>query len=141
MSCISLLTVEPCGSIKSIRPKSATLPSAQPLRNFAKNMGSLAISKVSPFSHPFSNYLCKYYLPLLRSYDENVSQVHCNQVQVDVNFVNAGHEYLMYNTYDVHFYASYALAMLFPNIELAMQYDCGIPSFDTLKETILPETE
>ena len=30
-----------------------------------------------------------------------------------------GHEYLMYNTYDVHFYASFALLMLFPLIELS----------------------
>ncbi|RDD46384.1 Non-lysosomal glucosylceramidase [Trichoplax sp. H2] len=34
-----------------------------------------------------------------------------------------GHEYLMYNTYDVHFYASFALAQLWPMIELSIQYD------------------
>jgi hypothetical protein len=34
-----------------------------------------------------------------------------------------GHEYLMYNTYDVHFYASYALIMLFPQLELSLQKD------------------
>ena len=34
-----------------------------------------------------------------------------------------GHEYLMYNTYDVHFYASFALAMLWPMLELSLQQD------------------
>lgn len=34
-----------------------------------------------------------------------------------------GHEYRMYNTYDVHFYASFALAMLWPSLELAVQRD------------------
>lgn len=31
----------------------------------------------------------------------------------------------MYNTYDVHFYASFALAMLWPKLELSLQYDMG----------------
>ena len=30
-------------------------------------------------------------------------------------------EYLMYNTYDVHFYASFAVAMLWPELELSLQ--------------------
>ncbi|XP_028657263.2 non-lysosomal glucosylceramidase [Erpetoichthys calabaricus] len=34
-----------------------------------------------------------------------------------------GQEYRMYNTYDVHFYASFALAMLWPHLELSLQYD------------------
>eukprot|EP01118_Nematostelium_gracile_P005718 TRINITY_DN1816_c0_g1_i1.p1 TRINITY_DN1816_c0_g1~~TRINITY_DN1816_c0_g1_i1.p1 ORF type:complete len:922 (-),score=224.06 TRINITY_DN1816_c0_g1_i1:38-2803(-) len=34
-----------------------------------------------------------------------------------------GLEYLMYNTYDVHFYASFALIMLFPKLELSLQRD------------------
>ncbi len=34
-----------------------------------------------------------------------------------------GHEYRMVNTYDVHFYSSIALAMLFPKIELSLQRD------------------
>lgn len=36
-----------------------------------------------------------------------------------------GQEYRMYNTYDVHFYASFALAMLWPKLELSLQYDMG----------------
>lgn len=34
-----------------------------------------------------------------------------------------GHEYRMYNTYDVHFYASFALATLWPELELRIQRD------------------
>lgn len=34
-----------------------------------------------------------------------------------------GLEYRMYNTYDVHFYASFALAMLWPELELSLQRD------------------
>jgi len=34
-----------------------------------------------------------------------------------------GHEYRMYNTYDVHFYASWALAMLWPQLQISLQYD------------------
>lgn len=34
-----------------------------------------------------------------------------------------GHEYRMYNTYDVHFYASHALANLWPNLQISLQYD------------------
>jgi non-lysosomal glucosylceramidase len=33
------------------------------------------------------------------------------------------HEYRMYNTYDVHFSASFALAMLWPELELSLQRD------------------
>ncbi|XP_022105236.1 non-lysosomal glucosylceramidase-like [Acanthaster planci] len=32
-----------------------------------------------------------------------------------------GHEYRMFNTYDVHFYASFALTMLWPRIEISLQ--------------------
>lgn len=34
-----------------------------------------------------------------------------------------GHEYRMYNTYDVHFYASPALAHLWPNLQVSLQFD------------------
>jgi non-lysosomal glucosylceramidase len=37
-----------------------------------------------------------------------------------------GHEYLMYNTYDVHFYASFALLLLWPELELSLQRDIAI---------------
>nr|KAG5708585.1 hypothetical protein BaRGS_033006 [Batillaria attramentaria] len=34
-----------------------------------------------------------------------------------------GHEYRMYNTYDVHHYASFAFIMLWPKLQLSLQYD------------------
>ncbi|XP_030048660.1 LOW QUALITY PROTEIN: non-lysosomal glucosylceramidase [Microcaecilia unicolor] len=34
-----------------------------------------------------------------------------------------GQEYRMYNTYDVHFYASFALLMLWPELQISLQYD------------------
>uniref|UniRef100_A0A183ARD7 DUF608 domain-containing protein n=1 Tax=Echinostoma caproni TaxID=27848 RepID=A0A183ARD7_9TREM len=37
----------------------------------------------------------------------------------------SGHEYRMYNTIDVHCYASWALIKLWPKIELAINYDCA----------------
>lgn len=30
----------------------------------------------------------------------------------------------MYNTYDVHFYAAFALAQLWPNLQACIQYEC-----------------
>ncbi|XP_013187208.1 non-lysosomal glucosylceramidase [Amyelois transitella] len=44
-----------------------------------------------------------------------------------------GHEYRMYNTYDVHFYASFALAQLWPNLQVVLQY--------MYRDTITQETE
>ena len=37
-----------------------------------------------------------------------------------------GHEYFMYNTYDVHFYAGFALASLWPRLELSLQHDITV---------------
>eukprot|EP00105_Crassostrea_gigas_P009539 XP_011424529.1 PREDICTED: non-lysosomal glucosylceramidase-like isoform X1 [Crassostrea gigas] len=34
-----------------------------------------------------------------------------------------GHEYRMYNTYDVHHYASFSLIMLWPKLQISLQYD------------------
>ncbi|XP_058791221.1 non-lysosomal glucosylceramidase [Phymastichus coffea] len=34
-----------------------------------------------------------------------------------------GHEYRMYNTYDVHFYAAFALGCLWPQLEASIQYE------------------
>lgn len=49
-----------------------------------------------------------------------------------------GHEYRMYNTYDVHFYASFALAMNWPRLELALQRDIAAV---TLSESPEKKTE
>lgn len=57
---------------------------------------------------------------------ENDARVHAcggNQTHVGQFLYLEGHEYLMYNTYDVHFYASFALIMLWPELELSLQRD------------------
>lgn len=38
------------------------------------------------------------------------------------SWVLSGQEYHMYNTYNVHFYASFAL-MLWPKLQISLQYD------------------
>ncbi|KAL2939448.1 Non-lysosomal glucosylceramidase [Bienertia sinuspersici] len=50
---------------------------------------------------------------LLQEEEENVGQF----------LYYEGIEYQMWNTYDVHFYASFALVMLFPKLELSIQRD------------------
>lgn len=52
-------------------------------------------------------------LALLQAEEENVGQF----------LYLEGIEYIMWNTYDVHFYASFALLSLFPKLELAIQRD------------------
>ncbi|XP_015703851.1 non-lysosomal glucosylceramidase [Coturnix japonica] len=46
-----------------------------------------------------------------------------------------GQEYRMYNTYDVHFYASFALVMLWPKLQISLQYDIAVT---VLNEDIEP---
>ena len=46
------------------------------------------------------------------------------------------HEYRFYNTYDVHYYASFALIMNWPKIELALQRDMGKATLDEYEEKI-----
>eukprot|EP01018_Ginkgo_biloba_P010207 Gb_33022 [translate_table: standard] len=52
-----------------------------------------------------------------------------------------GIEYFMWNTYDVHFYASFALLMLFPKLELSIQRDfaAAVMMHDTEKVKFLFE--
>jgi non-lysosomal glucosylceramidase len=47
-----------------------------------------------------------------------------------------GHEYRMLNTVDVHFYASFALAMLWPQLELAMQRDIAAATLGALPDRV-----
>lgn len=44
----------------------------------------------------------------------------------------------MYNTYDVHFYASFALIMLWPKLELSLQYDMGEGPFRASSALLAP---
>ncbi|VVB11773.1 unnamed protein product [Arabis nemorensis] len=50
-----------------------------------------------------------------------------------------GIQYLMYNTYDVHFYSSFALLMLFPKIELSIQRDfaAAVLMHDSSKKQVM----
>ncbi|KAL0384644.1 UNVERIFIED_CONTAM: Non-lysosomal glucosylceramidase [Sesamum radiatum] len=52
-----------------------------------------------------------------------------------------GIEYHMCNTYDVHFYASFALTMLFPKLELSIQRDfaAAVMMHDPSKMTLLQD--
>lgn len=52
-----------------------------------------------------------------------------------------GIEYHMCNTYDVHFYASFALAMLFPKVELSIQrdYAAAVMMHDPSKRKLLDD--
>lgn len=52
-----------------------------------------------------------------------------------------GHEYLMYNTYDVHFYASFSLLMLWPQLELSLQRDfaAAVPVEDSCLRRMMGE--
>ncbi|XP_017769202.1 PREDICTED: non-lysosomal glucosylceramidase [Nicrophorus vespilloides] len=47
-----------------------------------------------------------------------------------------GHEYRMYNTYDVHFYASYALSMNWPMLQQTIQYDIKDSIFREISDNI-----
>lgn len=57
--------------------------------------------------------------------ENNLKAKYCagNQLIIGQFLYLEGHEYLMYNTYDVHFYASLALLQLFPQLELSLQKD------------------
>lgn len=55
-----------------------------------------------------------------------------------VSLIPPGQEYRMYNTYDVHFYASFALVMLWPKLELSLQYDMGEGPFCASSALLAP---
>jgi uncharacterized protein (DUF608 family) len=64
-------------------------------------------------------------LALLQDGEENIGQF----------LYLEGIEYIMWNTYDVHFYASFALLALFPKLELSIQRDfaAGCLAYDPRK--------
>jgi len=67
--------------------------------------------------------LIKYTHTLMTHNDHDCRQSNGDQSIVGQFLYLEGHEYLMYNTYDVHFYASFALLMLWPQLELSIQRD------------------
>ncbi|KAJ8760444.1 hypothetical protein K2173_015111 [Erythroxylum novogranatense] len=68
---------------------------------------------------------------LLQSGEENVGQF----------LYLEGSEYLMWNTYDVHFYSSFSLLMLFPKLELSIQRDfaAAVMMHDPSKRQIMSD--
>ncbi|XP_045483135.1 non-lysosomal glucosylceramidase [Harmonia axyridis] len=47
-----------------------------------------------------------------------------------------GHEYRMYNTYDVHFYASFALSMNWPHLQSIIQYEMKDMVFEEIPDKV-----
>ncbi|KAL2294151.1 hypothetical protein Nmel_007874 [Mimus melanotis] len=64
--------------------------------------------------------------PVLGHVEEDLSPFslpHDSLLSLTICPVLPGQEYRMYNTYDVHFYASFALIMLWPKLQISLQYD------------------
>ncbi|WVZ12129.1 hypothetical protein V8G54_016659 [Vigna mungo] len=76
--------------------------------NILEMFGSVAEQTHSPSASKSA-----YGVNLLQEGEENIGQF----------LYLEGIEYKMWNTYDVHFYASFSLVMLFPKLELSIQRD------------------
>lgn len=87
----------------------------------------------SKMSNNGSSFQLLYGTSLLRDDEENVGQF----------LYLEGVEYLMWSTYDVHFYASFALLSLFPELELSIQRDFAAAtlSYNNEKVQFLAEGE
>ena len=97
----------PVGSARIHRDLSSS--SSLSVVDFIDNLASQRVLKVAQAT--------------LLDHDKKVSECDGNQSLVGQFLYLEGHEYLMYNTYDVHFYSGFALLMLFPQLELSLQYD------------------
>ncbi|XP_018471344.2 uncharacterized protein LOC108842814 isoform X2 [Raphanus sativus] len=78
-------------------------------------------------------YQVHHYSPQSQNVEENIGQF----------IYLEGIEYLMYNTYDVHFYSSFALLILFPELELSIQRDfaAAVMFRDPTKKEIMSSGE
>ena len=61
-------------------------------------------------------------LTLIGTSDENSAAIIARELAGKFLYLE-GHEYLMYNTYDVHHHAGFALLALWPHLELSIQRD------------------
>jgi non-lysosomal glucosylceramidase len=79
----------------------------------------------------------------MHQHDTDASDCEGKQSIVGQFLYLEGHEYYMYNTYDVHFYASSALLALFPQLELSLQRDFADSVFleDAGERTLLADGE
>lgn len=86
---------------------------------FSKDKNGTAINvldKMTSTYEKINTHICSnsaYGTSLLQEGEENIGQL----------LYLEGIEYRMWNTYDVHFYSSFALIMLFPKLELSIQRD------------------
>ncbi|RLN05437.1 non-lysosomal glucosylceramidase-like [Panicum miliaceum] len=99
-------------------PKNAGFASSSPFLLDAPTGGSSAVDGIvsamaSATERSHLAAAAAFGTALLRGGDENVGQF----------LYLEGMEYNMYNTYDVHFYSSFALLALFPELELSLQRD------------------
>ncbi|PUZ49840.1 hypothetical protein GQ55_6G010800 [Panicum hallii var. hallii] len=99
-------------------PKNAGFASSSPFLLDAPQGGGSAVDGIvsamaSATERSHAGAAAAFGTALLRGGDETVGQF----------LYLEGMEYNMYNTYDVHFYSSFALLALFPELELSLQRD------------------
>lgn len=83
-----------------------------PLENTSSNILNRMKSAIDNMMSPIASNAA-FGTSLLQEGEENIGQL----------LYFEGFEYHMWNTYDVHFYSSFALLMLFPKLELSIQRD------------------
>jgi len=97
-------------SINLSSPRNSTA-SSTPLENTSSSILNNMTSTISKMLYPVESSPA-FGTSLLQG-EENIGQL----------LYAEGFEYRVWNTYDVHFYASFALIMLFPKLELSIQRD------------------
>ncbi|OMO77999.1 Glucosylceramidase [Corchorus olitorius] len=89
--------------------------------------GAISISKQDDIAieilERMTSVLEKAHNPLISNAAFGTRFLHDGEENIGQFIYFEGSEYLMYNTYDVHFYSSFALLMLFPKLELSIQRD------------------
>ncbi|CAN8290131.1 unnamed protein product [Cochlearia groenlandica] len=130
------------------------LPPKQSLESIGKGKISLSILPTEN-TDPENNNVAT---DILRRIDAVSSQIHAplssnaslgtnpsqnTQGNIGQFLYLEGIQYLMYNTYDVHFYSSFALLMLFPKLELSIQRDfaAAVLMHDSSKKQVMSSGE
>ncbi|ESQ33419.1 hypothetical protein EUTSA_v10006714mg [Eutrema salsugineum] len=128
------------------------LPPKQSLDSIGKRKISLSTSTIDN-TEPDQNNIA---LDILGRIDAVCSQIHAplsstlgtaltqnTQENIGQFLYLEGIQYLMYNTYDVHFYSSFALLMLFPKLELSLQRDfaAAVLMHDSSKKQVMSSGE
>ncbi|CAA0264644.1 unnamed protein product [Arabidopsis thaliana] len=130
------------------------LPPKQSLDSIGRRKISLGLSTIDKNDQDQNNVA----LDILGRIDAVCSQIHApltsnaalGNTMIQNTTENIGQflylegvQYLMYNTYDVHFYSSFALLMLFPKIELSIQRDfaAAVLMHDSSKKQVMSSGE